>query len=65
MTNPPGPRLSPPVLSMATEIVAGGNKRQRLEIPIFGATCVELAVSIGTGRLELNAAGSYGELRFF
>ncbi|KAK4219185.1 CutC family protein [Rhypophila decipiens] len=30
-----------------------------LEIPIFGADYARLAVSLGAGRLELNAAGSY------
>lgn len=31
----------------------------RLEIPIFGPASASLAVSLGTARLELNAAGSY------
>ncbi|KAM7197997.1 Copper homeostasis CutC domain containing protein [Rhypophila sp. PSN 637] len=35
-------------------------RRANLEIPIFGADYARLAVSLGAGRLELNAAGSYG-----
>lgn len=63
MASQANPPHSPHVAPVAMGTAVGGNKRRRLEIPIFGAECAELAVSLGAGRLELNASGSYGELK--
>lgn len=38
-----------------------GEENSKLEIPIFGAEHAQRAVSLGAGRLELNADGSYSE----
>ncbi|KAK3325560.1 CutC family protein [Apodospora peruviana] len=52
----PTPTTPVPADAVATR---ARNPRQRLEVPVFGAADVALAVSLGAGRLELNAAGSY------